>query len=207
MYDYAELAHYRRTVAEHYAAVRASDDPVAAALRFRAERDRLFESHPLSALTEAARADFQGIPYADYDPSWRFTTAIVKDVDPEEITGELPEGPIRYQRIGRAHFTTPTGEAGVLSLFWILGYGGGVFIPFHDATNGHVTYGGGRYLYDTIKGADLGVSSHSIVLDFNFAYHPSCFYNPAWVCPLAPPENHLAFAVPVGELAGAGSWQ
>jgi hypothetical protein len=205
MYDYAELARYRRMVAEHYAVVRASDDPAAAAHRFRTERDRLFLNHPLSALTETARANFQGIPYAGYDPAWRFVVAVDKDVEPEAISGELPEGPIRYQRIGRAHFTAPTGEAGVLSLFWILGYGGGVFVPFRDATNGYTTYGGGRYLYDTIKGADLGVSSDAIVLDFNFAYHPSCFYNPRWVCPLAPPENHLAFAVPVGELAEAGS--
>ena len=62
-----------------------------------------------------------------------------------------------------------------------------------------MTYGGGRYLYDTIKGADLGVDETSIVLDFNYAYHPSCAYDERWSCPLAPAENRLDFAVEAGE--------
>jgi uncharacterized protein len=200
MYDYSELARYRRMVAEHYAEYRANPDPAAAVLRFRQRRDALFREHPLSALTDAQRAAFNGIPYADYDPAWRFVAEIDKHVEPEILEGELPEGAIRYQRIGYVPFTTPNGETDRLSLFWIMGYGGGVFIPFRDATNGTTTYGGGRYLVDTIKGADLGITSTSLVLDFNMAYHPSCFYNPQWVCPLAPPENHLPFAVPVGEV-------
>ena len=79
------------------------------------------------------------------------------------------------------------------------GYGGGLWLPFADATTGVLTYGGGRYLYDTIKGADLGVDETSIVLDFNYAYHPSCAYDERWSCPLAPPENRLGFAVEAGE--------
>jgi uncharacterized protein (DUF1684 family) len=81
-----------------------------------------------------------------------------------------------------------------------MGYGGGVFLPFRDATNNRQTYGGGRYLYDTIKGADLGTAQGGIVLDFNYAYHPSCYYNPRWVCPLAPPQNILDFPVTAGEM-------
>ena len=87
-------------------------------------------------------------------------------------------------------------------LFWIAGYGGGLFLPFGDVTNGRQTYGGGRYLYDTIKGADLGATLDEMVLDFNYAYHPSCHYNPRWVCPLAPPESKLPFPI----LAGEKSW-
>jgi uncharacterized protein (DUF1684 family) len=88
-----------------------------------------------------------------------------------------------------------------LSLFWISGYGGGVFVPFADATSRETTYGGGRYLLDTIKGADLGSTPEGeIILDFNFAYNPSCAYNPRWTCPLAPPENRLPFAVTAGEM-------
>ena len=40
------------------------------------------------------------------------------------------------------------------------------------------TYGAGRYLLDTVKGADLGISDGRLVLDFNFAYNPSCSYDP-----------------------------
>ena len=61
------------------------------------------------------------------------------------------------------------------------------------------TYGGGRYLLDTIKGADLGMSHDRLVIDLNFAYNPSCAYDPAWTCPLATRANTLAVDVPVGE--------
>ncbi|MDX1605233.1 MAG: DUF1684 domain-containing protein [Candidatus Competibacterales bacterium] len=74
-----------------------------------------------------------------------------------------------------------------------------LFLPFLDATSGQGSYGGGRYLYDSIKGADLGAGADTLVLDFNYAYNPSCAYDPRWVCPLAPPENRLPFAVEAGE--------
>jgi uncharacterized protein (DUF1684 family) len=71
--------------------------------------------------------------------------------------------------------------------------------PFRTASSGAQSYGGGRYLYDTIKGADLGIAGSEILLDFNFAYNPSCAYDDRWSCPLSPPENRLPFAVNAGE--------
>jgi uncharacterized protein (DUF1684 family) len=100
--------------------------------------------------------------------------------------------------VGAAHFVLG-GRRASLALYWIEGYGGGLWLPFADATTGVATYGGGRYLYDTIKGADLGVNESSIVLDFNYAYHPSCAYDERWSCPLAPAENRLDFAIEAGE--------
>jgi uncharacterized protein (DUF1684 family) len=117
---------------------------------------------------------------------------------------ELPaEGLVRYTRVARLQFAVQ-GQQGELSLFWIEGYGGGLFLPFQDATNGGETYGGGRYLYDTIKGADLGAGPGGIVLDFNYAYNPSCAYDEQWLCPLAPQENRLPFATEAGEKAFPG---
>jgi hypothetical protein len=200
--NYGHLGHYRRMVAEHYAAVRGETNLELAATTFRAARDRLFGNHPLSPIEPEQLVDFSGIPYGAYDPAWRIKAAIDLDVEADIFDVDLPEGGFRYQRFGRVRFKSPAGEDGELSLFWILGYGGGVFLPFGDATNRDLTYGGGRYLYDTIKGADLGVDETEIVLDFNYAYHPSCFYSPRWVCPLSPRENRLSFGVPVGELAG-----
>jgi uncharacterized protein (DUF1684 family) len=106
------------------------------------------------------------------------------------ITGE----DFRLERIGRVRL--PVGD---LEVYWIDVYGGGVFIPFRDATAGTETYGAGRYLIDTVKGADLGGSGDRLVLDFNYAFHPSCAYDPRWSCPLAPPANHLAVPVRAGE--------
>jgi uncharacterized protein len=91
---------------------------------------------------------------------------------------------------------------GEVTLYWIGGYGGGVFLPFRDASSGRETYGGGRYLLDTIKGADLGQAPDGrLIFDFNFAYNPSCAYSDEWVCPLSPPENTLPASLRVGELA------
>jgi len=94
---------------------------------------------------------------------------------------------------------------GRLEVYWLDAYGGGLFLPFRDATSGTTTYGGGRYLLDTIKGADLGsTEAGALVLDFNFAYHPSCHYHHRWSCPLAPRENHLTVPIEAGEMAYEG---
>lgn len=200
--DYLALAQYRRTVAAHYADVRSAADPALAAENWRKQRDDLFKNHPLSPIPFLQRDSYPGVAYAPFDPAWRVVVPLIPDADDHIYELDLPEGYFHYKRFGRVRFTAPTGESGQLSLFWILGYGGGIFLPFGDATNKHITYGGGRYLYDTIKGADLGASAESVVLDFNFAYHPSCRYSPEWTCPLAPIENRLPFAVPVGEVLG-----
>ena len=93
---------------------------------------------------------------------------------------------------------------GALDVWWLASYGGGLFLPLRDATAGDTTYGAGRYLLDTVKGADLGrTRDGGWVVDLNFAYNPSCAYDPAWACPLAPAGNRLETPVPVGELIPA----
>ncbi len=190
------LLDWRRRVAAMYAEVRASAerDPAGAAGRFRVERDRLFREHPESPLPPEARAGFRGIPYWSYDPALRFA-ADVEPLPAEPVTvTSLTGEDFGLQRIGRVRL-----PIGVLQVYWIAAYGGGAFIPFRDATSGAETYGAGRYLLDTVKGADLGGSGDRLVLDFNYAYHPSCAYDPRWSCPLAPPANRLAVAVRAGE--------
>src|SRR2546425_704679 len=76
---------------------------------------------------------------------------------------------------------------------------------FRDATCPVESYGGGRYLFDTIKGSDFlpapgTLGRERILLDFNYAYNPSCAYNDRWVCPLAPTENRLNVPIRAGEM-------
>ncbi len=194
-----DLLDYRRRVSEMYRNVRLSSDPAAACEEFRHARDTLFRTHPQSALGPQQQAAFTEIPYYAYDRAFRITVPIEPAGDTQTYEVDLGgDGHFVYTRIGRVSFELPTGS-GSLSLFWIQGYGGGLFVPFKDSTAGKTSYGGGRYLYDTIKGADLGTSGDQIILDFNFAYHPSCHYDPRWVCPLSPPENVLPFPIPAGE--------
>ncbi len=105
------------------------------------------------------------------------------------------DGVVSFARVGRLALP----GIGTLDAWWLRQYGGGLFVPLRDATAGTLSYGGGRYLLDTAKGADLGTEDGRIVVDLNFAYQPSCAYDPAWACPLAPPGNVVRAAVPVGE--------
>jgi uncharacterized protein (DUF1684 family) len=148
----------------------------------------------------AERGSFGGPFVYDYDPAWRLL-AEVKRADEERL--ELPSsdgGTMTFRRFGRA---SAGGVA--LDVYWLEGYGGGLFVPFADATSGEETFGAGRYVLDTVKGADLGTEDGRLVLDFNFAYQPSCSYDSRWACPLAPPANRLDMRVEAGERVGPGS--
>nr|WP_283949855.1 DUF1684 domain-containing protein [Limobrevibacterium gyesilva] len=138
--------------------------------------------------------------YFPYDPSLRFLVGMapIGDAAIEEFPAGA-DGTVRMRPFARTDgLLAPLGRE--LTLYWITGYGGGVFLPFADATSGRETFGAGRYLLDTIKGADLGAAADGrIVLDFNFSYCPSCAYSPRWVCPLAPPANRLPAPVRAGE--------
>ena len=213
MSDYLDLLDWRRQVAAAYAAWRgeATDSPEAATAAFRAARERLFREHPQSPVPAASRAGFR-LRWWPYDSRYRMSAVLEPDDDaggPHDEAAQataLPSsGPaeIRFHRIGRLRLSGPLAGRS-LAAWWIEGYAGGLFVPFRDATAANETYGAGRYLLDTIKGADHGVdaSTGALVLDFNLAFHPSCAYDPRWVCPLAPPENHLDAPVPAGERLG-----
>ena len=193
------LLDWRRTVARLYGDVRASvdDDPAGTLDRFRAEKDDLFVTHPDTPLMAVDRATFEGLRYWPYDPSLRFEVPVepMAPVGVAAISGTGDAYPL--ERIGRVAL-----PMGTLDVYWVAVYGGGVFVPFRDATNGDETYGAGRYLLDTVKGADLGGSAGMLVVDFNYAYHPSCTYDPRWSCPLAPPANRLSSPVRAGERLG-----
>ena len=195
------LADWRRRVFEIYRDVREDPDPAAAWRRWRAARDELFSDHPQSPLPDGERDDFTGLRFFDYDPAAR-VLATVEPLEPATLEiATSGDEPFRFTRFGTAGFELG-GEQLALELYWLEGYGGGLYVPFADATSGDETYGAGRYVLDTIKGADLGVEDDRLVLDFNFAYNPSCSYDPRWVCPLAPPANRLAVAVRAGERVG-----
>ena len=168
-------------------------------MAWREGRDALFKTHPQSPLDEQQRSSFKALPFFEYDPALRFTVQLRAAEGASFLVSAGADGDVRLrcfaqtdglrQAIGRE-----------LSLFWVEGYGGGVFLPFADATSGDDTYGGGRYLLDTIKGADLGTDVAGLtVLDFNFAYNPSCSYSERYTCPLTPADNRLSIPVRGGE--------
>lgn len=182
----------------------ARDDPAAAWEHWVRTRDALFREHPQSPVPAAERSSFRARHWP-YDPALRFEVAV--QPAPPVAAGALPlELPnsgadvLAFSRIGSVAVPFAEGPRR-LSLFWMAGYAGGLFLPFRDATNGAETYGAGRYLLDGAKSADLGGDPErgTLVLDFNFAFHPSCAFDPKWACPLAPPENRLDMPVRAGE--------
>ncbi len=197
-----DLLDWKRRVSALYAGIRSSDDPRAAWERWREVRRDLMATHPQSPIREPGRrAAFDGPWYFDHDPAAR-VLAEVEEAAPERVVIEgSADGRFEMARFGTARFDL-FGEPQTLSLYWVEGYGGGVFLSFRDDTSGRETYGACRYLLDTVKGADLGLEDGRLVLDFNLAYQPSCSYDPSWVCPLAPPENRLSVAVRAGERLG-----
>ncbi|HEX5402228.1 MAG TPA: DUF1684 domain-containing protein [Pseudonocardiaceae bacterium] len=189
-----ELTDYRRQVGELYAAVRAETDPAQGHAVWRAGRDELFRNHPQSPLPADDPLRKSGLPYWPYNPALRFTLPL------------LPSGPTRLALPtdnGGSTAMTLVGHVEPLGttvdVWWLEQYAGGLFVPLRDGSAGHTSYGGGRYLLDTAKSADLGGTADHLVVDLNFLYHPSCRYDAAWQCPLAPPGNTISAVVEAGE--------
>jgi uncharacterized protein len=194
---YLELLDWRRRVAELFAELRRRPPDRKTLAWFRAEKDTLFRAHPQSPIPAQEREAFTGLPYWPFNPAMRVAATL--DVTEDETTPQAASE-VAFKRIGELHFVL-NGTSVMLPAFWIEGYAGGLFVPFRDATSGHETYGGGRYLLDTIKSADLGSDANNttVTLDFNYAYHPSCAYDAVWVCPLAPPDSRLSIPIHAGE--------
>ncbi len=201
--DELALLDWRRRLGELYARVRSSSDPRSAWSAWCEARRTLFREHPQSPIPVSERAGSSSPYMYDYDPAWR-ALADVEAAEPMRFElATSNSGPMAFNRFARARFTYGETELS-LDLYLLDGYGGGLFVPFADATSAAGTYGAGRYLLDTVKGADLGQQDGRLVLDFNFAYQPSCSYDPRWTCPLAPPANRLPVAVRSGERVGPG---
>jgi uncharacterized protein (DUF1684 family) len=208
MSDFLDLYDYRCRVTALYRerarAILAGEDVVNVWQRFRAGRDQLFATHPQSALEDEQRIRFKTLSYFPYNSAMCVEARVDTDVEATEFTVAMnAQESMTMTRVARLHFDLE-GHTAVLSLYWLNTYGGGLFLPFRDATCPQESYGGGRYLFDTIKGSDFlpvpGASVRErIMLDFNYAYNPSCAYNSHWVCPLSPHENRLTMPVRAGE--------
>lgn len=189
-----DVLDWRRRVAALYRRVRDQDDPASAHAGWVAGRDELLRTHAASPVLAATRDSFTGARVAAYDPACRFVVEVDLDIEPatrEILTGT--DGVVSMHRVG------VVGLAGIgeLDLWWLGSYGGGLFLPVRDGSE--TSYGGGRYLLDTTKGADLGGGPDALVVDLNFCYQPSCAYDEAWACPLPGPTNTVATPIPVGE--------
>ncbi|MCZ6508212.1 MAG: DUF1684 domain-containing protein [Acidobacteria bacterium] len=139
------------------------------------------------------RAAFAGIDSFAIDPAWRFAARFeaydpVKQIPIANIIGLVSDNPswgaVVFEHEGETYRIDAVAEPGDEQLFLILG----------DATSGHETYGGGRYLYVDAPDADGRVD-----LDFNKTYNPPCAFTPYATCPLPPIQNRLDLRIEAGE--------
>jgi uncharacterized protein len=187
---------------ERNEALLGGSDPKVVWQRFWQERGLIFATHPQSALDVWQKARFSRLDVFPYEPKLGVEADLDTNVEPQrlEIVTSGDES-MPMSLVGTASFRLD-GERHELSLYWIDVYGGGLFLPFRDASPS--TYGGGRYLIDSVKGSDFlpldgSPLNRRVWLDFNYAYNPSCAYNHRWVCPLAPPRNRLQLEIQAGE--------
>ena len=193
-----DLLAYRREVSAIYAEVRRRGACEETWRWWTARRDELFAEHPASPFV-AGDVDFDGLVYHDYDPALHLGELELRPAEPYELAIGHSGGGVTPARRFATVGLEVDGAPGRVSVFWLDVYGGGVFVPLRDATNGESTYGGGRYALDTAKAADLGGSGGRLTIDLNFAFHPSCVHDPRWSCPLAPPDERLETPVVGGE--------
>jgi uncharacterized protein (DUF1684 family) len=178
-------------------------DSVAHARQIAAFQEHLnqeFRSPQESPLSAAERQKFTSLPY--YPASYRYyvVAKLVRDTTAQvfPMATSTALRPL-YRKYGEVFFTL-AGRPLKLSVYQSQslmtkpGLTDYLFIPFTDLTNGHGSYGGGRYLDLRIPPA--GVST--MLLDFNCAYNPSCAYSPGYSCPVPPAENRLNVAIPAG---------
>lgn len=193
-----EVADWRRRVAELYAAVRAAEDPAEAWAGWCAVRTALYRDHPQSPLPPDRRAADDLPRFHPYDPGLRLLAeAVPADDDGAGLPASSGVAPaaVRVAVLVGALADTVVR----LPMYRLTDYAGGLLVAVVDATAGTTSYGGGRYLLDTAKGADLGLSGDRVILDFNFLFHPSCVHDPRWNCPLAGPDARLPVAIAGGE--------
>jgi uncharacterized protein (DUF1684 family) len=161
----------------------------------RAEKDKHLESASDSPIPKHRKADFLPLPYYPIDPAYNVPGGLTPSNDPTVVHMPTSTGvPERYRRAGTLNFTLGGQELKLTAFVQADARDlNSLFVPFRDLTAGTTTYPGGRYLDLVRTGTDY------YEVDFNRAYNPYCYYNPTWVCPLPPPENHLKVEIPAGE--------
>lgn len=169
-------------------------------VEFQAGLNREFRDPKESPLTPAEQQAFTTLPFFPTEYSYYVEATLVRDSTSRPFAMETSTArrPM-YRKYGELRFVL-NGQPQHLSIYQnqeLLkrpGLEDYLFVPFTDLTNGHGSYGGGRYIDLRIPAAGTA----TLAMDFNRAYNPSCAYNHGYSCPVPPAENRLSVAIPAG---------
>lgn len=154
----------------------------------RKNKDLFLKTSPLSPIPERQRSSFQGLHY--FPPTNEFRLPAYYESITDSVTELL--GNVSFQVAGYILFSYK-GKKYRLKAYYE--NDSTLFVPFSDETNGISTYEGGRYLHIPLPSPQ----EKNFHIDFNYAFFPYCAYNPDYICPKIPPENHLPIAITAGE--------
>lgn len=161
----------------------------------RAAKDADFQAGTDVIPSAELKAKFLPLAYFPVDPSYNVLAGLKPATEDIQVMMPTSTGQRRKMRqVGRMEFTLK-GEPMSLLAFNEVGApdNNHVTLMFSDMTSGTETYAAGRYI-------DLAMTASGIYsLDFNLAYHPYCYYNPAYECPYPPAENRLKIPIHAGE--------
>jgi uncharacterized protein (DUF1684 family) len=166
--------------------------------RFQGELRTEYENPNTTPLSAKAKTSFKGIHFFPVDKKYAVNARFVRT--PRENPFQMStSGGIRktYVKYAEVFFVIDKKEYKLnvyqsQELIQSPEYKDYLFIPFTDATSGHETYEGGRYI-------DLNIpQSDHILVNFNKAYHPYCAYTDGYNCPIPPQENTLPIKIEAG---------
>ncbi|HJX29061.1 MAG TPA: DUF1684 domain-containing protein [Thermoanaerobaculia bacterium] len=135
---------------------------------------------------------FKGLDFYPVQTAWRVEARFEPYTPPKKVAvpnvlGQVTDsdspGAVVFEKDGRTWRLDTLGSVDK-----------GLSLIFADGTNGHETYGAGRFL--EIEGQP---KDGRIMVDFNTAYNPPCAYTAFATCPLPPAQNKLALKVEAGE--------
>jgi uncharacterized protein (DUF1684 family) len=153
------------------------------------------ESYALRIKDSQARAlkSFKGVDNYPIDKSWHIEGRFIPAEEGAvlgitNVLGQVYEsavfGTFEFIKNDKTHQLLGLGTRDSENLWFI----------FADRTNGHGTYGAGRYLY-----SDGMPVNGQLTVDFNKSYNPPCAFNPYSTCPIPPQSNRLDLLVLAGE--------
>jgi len=140
------------------------------------------------------RLNFSGVDSYDYNKEYKVQAEVMLAEKGETISITNVVGVTEDQKVGGTLAFKLKGKQCSLKGIGD-GYGSWFFV-FGDETNSDTTYGGGRFLY-----VDVEPNASTVIVDFNLAHNPPCFFTTFATCPLPPRENKLPLRIEAGEKA------
>jgi uncharacterized protein (DUF1684 family) len=138
-----------------------------------------------------AIARFQGTSWFPIDPSWRIPAKFVPYLQSESVEVPMTHVTSKTTMKSTGDVTFEL-EGQVVRLKTFLDEDH-LFVMFADSTNGHETYGGGRFLNAPLP------KDGATTLDFNKAFNPYCSVNDNIMCPIVPATSRLGVRIVAGE--------